>query len=479
MMRLRLPFWVDRSSSPAPASVVVPRLALIVAVCALVAFGTLMIYSSSSITSMLADDSPTYYLRRQVEFVGIGAVIIVVFARVDYHRFLGLFLKGAWALVLALLVLTLTSAAGTDAYGATRWISVGGFTLQPSEFVKFVVVLVAAKLLQELADGELDPTSFLKRSALGIVAPLFLVFVQPDKGSTIICAATLIVMSFLAGCPKKIIAMVIVAGIMLVFLLAMRDSYSRQRVLVLLDPWSDEFGSGYQIIQGFYAFGSGGLFGLGIGMSRQKYSYLPMAYNDFIYAVIGEECGLVGTLGVLVGFVVIVWAGFEIARQAPDLTGSLIAAGSVSLFFIQLIVNIGGVLGMIPLSGKPVPFLSYGGSSVISCLVLVCLVLSVSYTTEAVGTVYDRRRERLGLAPEAGMEETDVAARPGFTLHEGYRDGRPGRTFGSSPLVGSRSAGGWQRTNLGPSPSERLRSARDASGRRTSSTGGRGDRNRR
>ena len=152
-------------------------------------------------------------------------------------------------------------------------------------------------------------------------------------------------------------------GIVGVLANSLKDDYSRARIVAVLNPWSDPTGSGYQLIQGFYAFGSGGLFGVGIGMSKQKYSYLPMAYNDFIFAVVGEELGLVGTLGLLAAFGVLAWAGFRIARYAPDMCGRLIAAGCTSLIIIQLLVNVCGVLGLIPLSGKPVPFVSYGGST--------------------------------------------------------------------------------------------------------------------
>ena len=238
-------------------------------------------------------------------------------------------------------------------------------------------------------------------------------------------------------------------------------------------------GSGYQLIQGFYAFGSGGLFGVGIGMSKQKYSYLPMAYNDFIFAVVGEELGLVGTLGMLAAFGVLAWAGFRIARYAPDMCGRLIAAGCTSLIVIQLLVNVCGVLGIMPLSGKPVPFVSYGGSTIISCLMLVGMIVSGSNNTALPETVHDRSRqswqfadgeEARGPAPSASpgislvRTPTPRSARPRGEAGSGLRmvdggsrarqQGRP-RGGNGRPSRSGRYDGG--RIDLGPNAAERLR----------------------
>ena len=181
--------------------------------------------------------------------------------------------------------------------------------------------------------------------------------------------------------------------------LALRDDYSKARIMTVFDPFSDEYGAGYQLVQGFYALGSGGLTGVGIGLSRQKYNYLPMAHNDFIFAVVGEELGFLGTFLLIAAFALLLWAGLKIAENAPDLMGRLIAAGCTSLIIIQLLLNVSGVIGIFPLSGKPVPFISYGGSSIISSLMLVGLVMSVSLRSTLPQTRYEQRRAKMRIAP--------------------------------------------------------------------------------
>ena len=240
----------------------------------------------------------------------------------------------------------------------------------------------------------------------------------------------------------------VVAGASIILLvMILRDDYSRQRVITMLFPESDPFGAGYQIIQGYYAFGNGGLFGVGIWLSRQKYSYLPEAHNDFIFAIIGEELGLLGTVFVCLLFVLFVWAAIQIAQYSNDLWGKLIAAGCGSLIAVQFLVNVCGVTGMVPLTGKPLPFLSYGGSSVLSCFILVGLILSVSNHSDLPETVHDVQRAQLGEAPSRTRKEA-------FVLMDG----------GAAP---SRP----RRVDLGPSASDRLRGARSGSSRGSSSRG--------
>ena len=172
--------------------------------------------------------------------------------------------------------------------------------------------------------------------------------------------------------------------------------------MAMLDPWSDPYNNGYQLIQGFYAFGAGGLFGVGIGMSKQKYNYLPFAHNDFIFAVIGEECGVVGTVGMLAGFAVLLWAGYRIAINAPDLAGRLVAMGCSSILVIQMLLNVCGVIGIFPLSGKPIPFVSYGGSSIMSSIMIVGLIFSVSKESRMPLSEYDERRSAWSVTAAQG-----------------------------------------------------------------------------
>lgn len=398
----------QRKSMATPARIMVPRVVLYVCALSLTLFGLLMIYSASSVMALSSadyDNNPAYFVIRQAEFAGVGLLLCVVLAHLDYRAWHGMLLAGAWAVTVLMLALIYTPLA-QGAYGASRWISVAGFTLQPSELAKVTVVLTAANVCRRYyQDGELERGDFIKLLVIGVLIPLGLILFQPDKGTTGILVLTVLIMLYLAGMPARYLVGLLLAGVTLAVLLALRDDYSRQRVLTMFNPFLDPYGAGYQLVQGFYAFASGGIFGVGLGLSRQKYSYLPMAHNDFIFAVIGEELGLVGTLGVLAAFALLVWAGLKIAEYAPDLTGRLVAAGCTSLIAIQLLLNVYGVLGMFPLSGKPVPFISYGGTSIVSCLMLVGLIASVSRHSTLPVTDADRRRGRLRVVGGAGSGE--------------------------------------------------------------------------
>ncbi|MBQ6395027.1 MAG: cell division protein FtsW [Atopobiaceae bacterium] len=429
-----------------PARFMGPRMALIVSVGILAVFGLLMVYSASSISSMASTGTSTYYLFRQLVFVVVGVFIAYVISRFDYHLFGPLVLGVGWTVVVMGLLLTIVM--GRLSHGATRWLEIGGFSLQPSEFAKPLIILVMSFIAYRFLDEiDVDFTPALLFFLAGVVLPVGLIFIQPDKGTTIIVCGALLVMLYLAGFPLQFIGWFVAGASIILLVMILRDDYSRQRVITMLFPESDPFGAGYQIIQGYYAFGNGGLFGVGIGLSRQKYSYLPEAHNDFIFAIIGEELGLLGTVFVCLLFVLFVWAAIQIAQYSNDLWGKLIAAGCGSLIAVQFLVNVCGVTGMVPLTGKPLPFLSYGGSSVLSCFILVGLILSVSNHSDLPETVHDVQRAQLGEAPSRTRKEA-------FVLMDG----------GAAP---SRP----RRVDLGPSASDRLRGARSGSSRGSSSRG--------
>lgn len=481
-------------SQSVPGRIMAPRLIFAGVSLALVLFGLVMIYSASSImglTSKYYDHNAAYFLIRQGLLAGVGVIFCVVLAWVDYHKWRGVLLNVIWAVTVLSLLVVYTPIAGQDAYGASRWIAIGSFRLQPSEFAKVTVLLVGARVAEGYyGTCTMDRNAFIKHSLIGIVLPLALILKQPDKGTTGVLLLSLLVMVYLSGVSGKIIAVIAGAGVIVALLYALKDDYSRARILTMLDPFSDEYGAGYQLTQGFYALGSGGLTGVGLGLSRQKYNYLPMAHNDFIFAIVGEELGFVGAVLLLASFAVLLWAGLKIAEHAPDLMGRLIAAGCTSLLVIQLLLNVSGVVGIFPLSGKPVPFISYGGSSIISSLMLVGLVLSVSFRSKLPETGYDRRRAALRLAEEDERGERDardtdgsyvgdvmprsarlassrttarrVAAtrgvdqdhpsRPPMLLIEGGRS--RSRTNGRRSRDASTNH---ERVDLGPSPAERLR----------------------
>lgn len=426
----------DRGMANTPSRFMAPRLVLIAATFVLVAMGLLMIFSASSVSALADMGDPTYYLKRQAVFVVVGTALAAIVAHFDYHVWSHSLVWLLWMGVVGLLMLT--AIIGVATKGAVRWVELAGFRFQPSEFAKPVVILTAANILQAwFEEGSLSFERGLGLAAVGVGVPLVLIIVQPDKGTTLIIAATVFVMAVLAGLPLSIVIPAIGALFVVGLVVGLGDDYSRQRILTMLDPWKDPFDTGYQLIQGFYAFGSGGLTGVGLGLSRQKYAYLPEAHNDFIFAIIGEELGLVGALAVLALFVAIIWAGYRIARYAPDLAGTLIAAGSASLLTIQLLLNVTGVLGLFPLSGKPLPFVSYGGSSIMSSLIMVGLMVSVSCASSLPETVYDVRRSQMRVSRDSSGAGQMT---PVFKVLDG---GNP--------------RGGRERIDLGPSPTERLR----------------------
>ena len=460
-----------------------PRLVLLVSTAILVCFGLVMIYSASSISAMTSEDmgyNPFYYVQRQLGFAAAGVALAFLVSRIDYRAVVRNLQVPIWIVTIGMLAIIFTPIAGADAYGATRWISIGPFSFQPSEFAKITVLISVSYLAQQyFIDQTIDQMEFFKKFAIAALVPLVLILAQPDKGSTLIIVGTLLVIGYLADVDRRVLATIAVAGFIGFAFLSLKDDYSRARVVTMLNPWADYYGAGYQLAQGFYAFGSGGIFGVGFGFSRQKYSYLPMAHNDFIFAVIGEELGFIGVLGLLAVFGALVWAGFKIARYAPDLTGRLIAAGCTSMFIIQAFVNIGGVLGLLPLSGKPLPFISYGGSTIMSSILMVGLLMSVSRQSRLPETEYDRQRASWSLA-----EEQDTFDAPGFaglTMVDGGvgvgmplpRSSRPKSSAQSSArpsrgVLRSRDddapqgrittdASGRRRIDLGPSASDRLR----------------------
>ncbi len=460
-----------------------PRLVLLVSTAILVCFGLVMIYSASSISAMTSEDmgyNPFYYVQRQLGFAAAGVALAFIVSRIDYRAVVRNFQVPIWIVTFGMLAIIFTPIAGADAYGATRWISIGPFSFQPSEFAKITILISVSYLAQQyFIDQTIDQMEFFKKFAIAALAPLLLILAQPDKGSTLIIVGTLLVIGYLADVDRRVLATIAVAGFIGFAFLSLKDDYSRARVVTMLNPWADYYGAGYQLAQGFYAFGSGGIFGVGFGFSRQKYSYLPMAHNDFIFAVIGEELGFIGVLVLLAVFGALVWAGFKIARYAPDLTGRLIAAGCTSMFIIQAFVNIGGVLGLLPLSGKPLPFISYGGSTIMSSILMVGLLMSVSRQSRLPETEYDRQRASWSIA-----EEQDTFDAPGFaglTMVDGGvgvgaplpRSSRPKSSAQSSArpsrgVLRSRDddapqgrittdASGRRRIDLGPSASDRLR----------------------
>jgi cell division protein FtsW len=387
---------------------------LVVVTLGLVAFGLVMVYSASSARAALAADDPAYYLKRQAAYAFLGVVALVLLSRTDYRRLRYVvppLLLTSFALLVAVLVL------GTPVNGAKRWLTFGPATLQPSELAKLALALwVAAYLSRSPAPrsvGELvRPIGIVFGAALGLV------LIEPDLGTAIsilvMLAAVLVVagtrLSTLVG-AGAVVASLVLAAIWL-------EPYRRDRILSFLDPWQDPQGAGFQSVQAMLALGSGGFFGVGLGESVQKVYYLPEASTDMIFAIIGEELGLFGAFAVLAAFVALGYAGFNVALACRDRFGKLLAAGITALICGQAAVNVSAVMGLAPLTGIPLPLVSYGGSSLVVMLASVGILLNiaVNHAAESSSKVPDRRR-RNGRPRPARARGRRVAAEPRRVRH--------------------------------------------------------------
>jgi cell division protein FtsW len=311
-------------------------------------------------------------------------------SRFDY-RLLQPRAMGLWVAGNALLVVTL--ALGVVRGGARRWIPLGLFNLQPSELAKIACVLLVSAMALEWMRGRTPTKRFLGGAAFVTGVPALLIIMQPDLGTTLTLVAAVAMVLILAGIDWRWVGGALVGGIALVSLAIAVEPYRVKRVLAFLDPWADPQGKGYQTVQAMLAFGTGGLDGVGLGLSRQKFFYLPEAHTDFILAIIGEETGLIGALSIVAGITLFVWAGFRIASGARDPYGRLVAGGLTGMLAFQSVLNMAAVTGLMPITGKPLPFVSYGGSSMLVTMICVGLVLSVSqYGACAPRAVKSRQR---------------------------------------------------------------------------------------
>lgn len=382
-----------------------PRLAILMLTLALTLIGLVMVYSASAPSAISEQASAASYLKDQLVFAGLGIAAGFVFWRfVPYELWRSPLFYAVWGV--AVLMLVAVAVSGTVSLGAKRWLYIGSHSIQPSEFVKFVLVIGMARLLSRLRSGDIDMRKFAVRLVLGLLVPLlFLYRTQSDLGTTAIIAAGIIGVLWLGEVPWKVIAATVIVGALLVVASIVTTQYRSGRMLYL-DPWNDGEGgrgAGYQIIHSYYAFSQGGLFGSGLGNSREKFLYLPESETDFIFAVIGEEFGLLGCLIVIGLFLGLLWAGLQVARHAPDDFASMVAGSLTMMLVAQAFLNIGCVIGVFPTTGKPLPFISSGGSSLISSFIMVGIILSVSRASGE--TVYSKRRDNLRIVKTGGSAE--------------------------------------------------------------------------
>ncbi len=342
----------------------------------LVCIGIVMIYSTSAIYALENQGDSAYYLKRHLLYVFIGLFCTFFVMKTDYHYFR----KIAKPLLLVsffLLFLLFVPGIGRQVGGARRWFRFGSFSFQPSELAKFAMIIYVADFLSRKKDVI---TSFLHGFlpvllAMGSVC--LLIIVQPDLGTVLAIVTICFLMFFVAGIKLTHILSFVLGSLPLLYVLVFSVPYRRRRILAFLDPWSDPHGTGFQIIQSLVAVGSGGLTGLGLGHGRQKLLYLPAAYTDFIFSIIGEELGFIGTATIILLVIYFLLQATKISLKAKDSFGQLLSFGLLSCLIIEAIVNIGVATSIFPTKGLPFPFISYGGTSLVFNMIYVGLILNV------------------------------------------------------------------------------------------------------
>jgi cell division protein FtsW len=327
--------------------------------------GLVMVLSASSVAGVHEEGSAWFYFTRQLIGLGLGVVLFLVTVRIDYRLWRRLAVLGHLG-VLALLVAVLVPGIGVNVNGATRWVDFGLLQLQPSELAKLSTLLVVADLCARRQAWVRRPGRVLHPVLVWFGAVGLLLMLQPNLGTTIVLAVEVFAVLFCAGVPAASLAKWASAGTVVTGLLALASDYRRARVLAFLDPWADPASTGYQIIQSQVSLGSGGWFGVGLGEGRQKWGFLPEAHTDFIFAIIGEELGLIGALAVVALFCALAVFGLGAAARAPDTFGRLLATGITSWLCVQAFVNVGAVTGILPITGVPLPFISFGSSAMLA-----------------------------------------------------------------------------------------------------------------
>jgi len=388
---------------------------LLTATMCLLAFGAVMVYSASSATSLLQGEGDgTGDLIKYVMYGAVGLVLMRLLARdgvAKVQSITGPLLAISFVLVLAVHI----PHVGVSVNGARRWIGPGPFQFQPSELMKLALVLYAATLLAKRPQRVHDLRELVNPLLVVVGGACLLVVTQPDLGTAMVIAFTTCALLIAAGIPMRNLAIIAGVTLGLVFLYALARPYERARLTSFIDPWAHASGSGFQAVQGQIAIGSGGLFGAGPGQSVQKIFYLPEAPTDFILAVIGEELGVVGVFGLLSLYGLIAYAGLRAAKGARSLYSALIAVGMTSLIVSQAILNVFAVLGLAPLTGVPLPFVSYGSSSLIVMLAAMGLLMNVA----AGGTAHVR-----AVAPARKRGATQARSNGGRPSARGSADAK-------------------------------------------------------
>ena len=365
--------------------VMMPRLTrpdvwLLAAVAGLLGFGIVMVLNVSYFHAEARYGDPYLFFRKHLMAVGAGLALMLLLSRVRLE------LLERWASVMLpvsvlVLLMVLTPGIGAARGGARRWIAFGGFSLQPSEFVKLGVVLFLARWISRHRDAMDRFRSGVLPALISVGACSALILCQPDFGTAVILGLLLLLMLYVGGARPTHVLGLVLCGAIGTLVAVQVAPYRLRRLFAFLDPWEHSQDAGFQLVQSLIAFGSGGLSGVGLGQSKQKMFFLPEAHTDFIFALVGEELGLIGALAVLALFAVVAVRGFRVAARHPDCFASLLAFGLTAVLILSAVVNVGVVLGMLPTKGLPLPFVSYGGSALLATMLEVGVLAALSRMT--------------------------------------------------------------------------------------------------
>ncbi len=349
---------------------------LFAATIGLALFGVVMVYSASAVLALSEHHGSFYYVTKQAIWTAIGLVVMLIAMQVDYHRLRDR--RIVYGLLLLTAFMLLAVFASSPINGARRWIKFHGFSIQPSEISKLALAIFLAYFLEKRVGEEREFwRTFIP---CGLVTALLagLIVVEPDLGTSMMLAVTFVIVIYTAGARLSHLAMAAAPALLVAAGLLIFVPWRMARLVSFWDPWADPQKSGFQVVQSLIAVGSGGTNGLGFAQGKQKMMFLPFAHSDFIFAVIGEELGLLGTLAVLSTFALFLWRGIRISLLAPDRFGKLLAIGIVTGIVAQALFNMSVVLSLLPTKGIPLPFISYGGSSLVPTLAAVGILLNIS-----------------------------------------------------------------------------------------------------
>ncbi len=384
-----------------------PAYALLLAVMALTAIGIVMVYSSSSVRSYFSSADPAAQGLEQLVWAGIGVTGLLVAMRLDFRHLRYLAIP-FYVITLALLVAVLVPGIGSEINGSRRWIVIPGVgSLQPAEFAKLAIVLYLAHWLDRRGTAAKSFWNGLVPFGMLVAPGFFLIAMEPDLGTAGVYIIVAVSIFFMAGANLLYLTAIASGIVAAAWLMISSTSYQLERIQTFLDPFRDPLGAGYNTVQALMALALGGITGLGLGESRMKFLYLPAPSTDFIFAIIGEEWGLVGTLTVLALFVVIAYQGYRIAITAPDTFSGLVACGITTWLVAQAFINLAVVTALMPVTGIPLPFISAGGSALTINLAAIGVLLSISRETTQTGSLRDAifgvgRRDRRAHLPRAG-----------------------------------------------------------------------------